>query len=126
MKSAALFTSEVESVVGYWLDWDEYSFERWDLIPGSVFVNLHQKTIRFGMTAIGPDVDETFQVVIRDGLSGLTLKSDRWEEADWKYPLEVFESPHKILFVFTGKESHFYLHVECPAETPNVEVKSPD
>jgi hypothetical protein len=109
---AALFRNEVEAVVGYWLDGNNWSFERWDLVPGTLLVNRRNKTIRFGVRAVGPDAPNPFEVIIRDTAKGWVFKSDCWEEADTEYPLRVFESPHSILFVFSGKLDHGYFHVE--------------
>ena len=106
------FLTEIESVVGYSLNGDDWSFERWELVPGTLLVNPRNRTIRFRFNAIGGDDPGPYEAVIRDAGEGWVFRADGWGEPETEYPVQSFESPHSILFVFSGKIDHLYLHVE--------------
>ena len=107
-----LFPTEIETVVGYSLNGDDWRFERWDLVPGTLLVNRRNKTIRFQFNAVGGDDPGPYEAIIRDAGDGWVFKADDWGEPETEYPLHCFESPNSILFVLNGKISHLYLHVE--------------
>jgi len=109
---AALFPSEIETVIIYWLDGDNRSFERWDIASGTLLVNRRNKSIRFGVRTVGDTETEPFEVVICRTAAGWTFKADCLDEPDAEYPLQVFKGPHSILFVFNGKRDNVYIHVE--------------
>ena len=109
---ARLFPSKVETVISYWLTRGDCSFERWDLAPDTLVVNRRNKSIRFGVRAVGPVTADPFEVVIRDTAKGWVFKADCWEEPEMEYPLRVFESPHSVLFVCSDEWDQIYFHVE--------------
>lgn len=116
LRFAALRRKKIETVTGYWLNGDDFSFERWDLSPGTLHVYPRNKSIRFSVRPVGPGTIDPFEVVIRDTDKGWVLKADGWEEAETEYPLQVFESHHSVLFVFSGKTDQIYLHVDTAGE----------
>lgn len=75
-----LFPPEIETVVGYSLNGDDWSFECWDLVPGTLLVNRRNKTIRFRFNAIGGDDPGPHEAIIRDAGIGWVFKADCWEE----------------------------------------------
>jgi len=107
-----LLRSEVENVIVYLLDSEDYSFERWDLVAGTLKVNRQNKSIRFGVRAVGPAATDPFQVVIHHVAAGWAFKSDCFEEAETEHPLRAFKAAHSALFVFSGKSTRFYFHME--------------
>jgi len=109
---AAEFANQVESVTGYRLDSDTWSFERWQIVPGTLLVNRQRQTIRFSVTALGTDPPEPFQVVLREAPYGWVLKADCMEEPSVEYAVRVFESQGAVLFVFSGKVNQVYILIE--------------
>jgi len=109
---AALFPNGIGVIVAYSLDVDDWRFERWDMVLNSVSVNRSNKTVRFGFTVTGGDDAGPFQAILRDAGENWVLKADCWEESQAEYPLELFESPDSILFVFNGLRDHLYVHAE--------------
>jgi hypothetical protein len=108
----ALFQGEIETVTNYWLDGDDHSFDRWDLASGTLLVNRRNKTIRFGVRAVGQVTTDPFEVVIFHTANGWAFRADCYEDADTESPLRVFKGPHSILFTFSGKNDNVYFHVE--------------
>ncbi|MGO9269919.1 MAG: hypothetical protein ACLQOO_06665 [Terriglobia bacterium] len=109
---AALYPGEIETVVIYWLNAEDHTFERGDLAEGTLLVSRRNKSIRFGVRAVGPVANGPFEVVIYHTADGWAFKTDCFEEADAEYPLRAFKAPHSVLFVFSGKRDLFYFHVE--------------
>jgi hypothetical protein len=75
-----LFPTEIETIVGYSLNGDDWSFERWDLLPDTLLVNRRNKTIRFRFNAIGGDDPGPHEAIIRDAGIGWVFTADCWEE----------------------------------------------